>query len=620
MREIYNEGRTCGLSAYELYVRKLIEHDPSAIPPTEMAWLSNMFGNGSAMILKISSGTQVGVQDFALPTSSVLCGANTIIGAVFNGDCIWEENATTSDTGAVGYWAQAVTSYGGLISNTLDLHPDSTNIPYKSEVFDVLGDKLNVINYCKIAEGLVIQQGTWTPTSSGTPYEDLSNPSFATENPSAPIVRLYISKPLTNDVKILLMGFLDSEFTSSLSGLGGSTDPESNESANGGFLGPAIFPWASKILLIYPNLANIYGDDYVRQLPLGTLDDTTVGSYDYSGQTSDVETASIVDMSTNSPQQYYAANSTKYGDSAIPVNIQAADTARDSINVLSILEPGMTSQKINAAGQETNPDRKFFPPAIYGSKVTSSGIQNMYPLDVAAPGTVKVFNSAEDAYNYPRQVPNTYAFNYDGTSGELSIYDKNSSMDNPNIVNTKLALEKVDSSDIKATRAVVQSGGNTVKTVALSDLSGTNLALNGNNGIISVTTQDVGIAWATILKALSDNKKIDVLGNELKALRDALPNINISGNITCGGTIIDGTGKPLADQFVSKRIVTGVLNGTSITLTDSSFTTTGYYDIYTSKWGTNPKTVTPANGSVTLTFRSAQTNLTVGVRCYERLT
>ena len=616
IREIYNEGRVTGLSAYELYVRKLLEHDPTATPPTEMAWLASMYGNGNAMILKISSGTTAGVQDFALPSDSVLCGANTILCSVFNGECVWSATSATSYTGALGYWAEAVTSYGGLISNTSESHPDSSNIPYSSDLFDATSDKQNVVNFCKIAEGIVIQQGTWVATESGEPYEDLTNPSFATDTPSAPVVRLYINKDLTSDVKILLLGFMDSEFTASLAGLGGSTNPETNESANGGFLGPAVFPWSSKIIMIYPNLANLYSEDYVRQLPSGDLTSTQVGSYDFSGQTSDVDSTSIIDLSTIDPQTYYTV---KYGNSAIPVRVDNADTAKDSINVLSVLEPGMTYDKINAAEESSTPDDKFFPPALYTAKVSASGVQNMVPVDTAAPGTLKIFETATEAYEYPRQVPNTYAIKYDSATNDLVFYDKNSPIDNTSTLNTKLSEEKIESSDTKAVRGVIQSKGDILKTVALSDLSGNNYPVTGTNGTISVTTQDVGIAWATILKALADNKKIDVLGDQLKALRDALPDLNIPGDITCGGSITDGSGVNLDDKYVSKRIVTGVLNGTTITLNDDSFTTTGYYDIYTSKWGTNPKTVTPGNGTVTLTFRSSQSNLTVGVRCYERL-
>ena len=616
IKEIYNEGRVVGLSAYELYVRKSLEHDPTATPPTEMAWLASMYGNGNAMILKINSGTVAGVHDFALPADSVLCGSNTILGSVFNGECAWSENSAVSATGSVGYWAEAVTSYGGLISNTSESHPDSSNIPHNSGIFDTASDKQNIVNFCKIAEGIVIQQGTWVATESGAPYEDLTNPSFATDTPSAPVVRLYINKDLTSDVKIILLGFMDSEFTSSLAGLVGSTDPETNESANGGFLGPAVFPWSSKIIMIYPNLANLYSEDYVRQLPNGDLTDTQVGSYDFFGQTSDVEATSIVDLSTIDPQTYYTV---KYSDSTIPVRVDNADTAKDSINVLSVLEPGMTYDKINAAEASSSPDDKFFPPALYAAKVNSTGVQNMIPVDTAAPGTLKVFETATEAYEYPRQVPNAYAIKYDSVNQDLVFYDKNSPIDNTSTLNTKLSEEKVDSSDSKAVRGVIQSKGDILKTVALSDLNGNDYPTTGTNGTISVTTQDVGIAWATILKALADNKKIDVLGNELKALRDALPDLNISGNITCGGTITDGSGKSLDDKYLSKRVVTGVLNGTSITLSDSSFTTTGYYIPFTSKWGTNPKTVTPGNGTVTLTFRTSQSNLTVGVICFERI-
>ena len=62
--------------------------------------------------------------------------------------------------------------------------------------------------------------------------------------------------------------------------------------------------------------------------------------------------------------------------------------------------------------------------------------------------------------------------------------------------------------------------------------------------------------------------------------------------------------------------VTGTLTAgnTSITLSNAAITTTSTLDIYTDVYGVNPKTVTVANGSVTMTFDGQNSNLGVKVR------
>lgn len=655
IKTIYNEGRTVGLSAYELYVRKLYENDPSVTPPTEKAWLASMFGNGNAMILKINSGTQAGVQDFALPSGSILCGSNTLFASVFNGDCKWSDTTATSDTGAVGYWAEAVTSYGGLIKNTSESYPTSSDIPYSNSIFDNAADRQNAINYCRIAEGIVIQQGTWVAGADNNPYKDLTDPAFGS---SPAVIRLYITQPLTSDVKLIITGFLDSEFASTLAGLDGSTNPLTNGASNGEFLGPSIFPWSSKIIMIYPNLANIYNEEYARILPQGTLDSTTIGSYSFAGQTSDIEVSSVIDLNTTDPNTYYQVNSTKYGSSVIPMKVTSAETAKDQFNVLAVMEPGMTVDKANAAHASANPNAKFFPPALYTSKVDQSGVQNMVPVDTAAPGTVKMFDNTTEASNYPKQVPNTYAFCYNPNTNNLSLYNANGSVGD---LLTKLSVEKVASGNTNAVRGVITAQGNTLKLVSLSDDHGNLYPITGSSGTKTISTANVGFSWADLLDALANNKKIDVLGSVLKAFRDNLPNITITGDIqaangkfttsvasrtvkvgnptttanasltynsgkgriVCDNEIQDSSGLTMG-EYVPRCVVTGTLTAgqTSITLTDAMFTNTSKscYKIFTSKWGVNPTAITPGNGTVTITFRAQSQNITVGAMCFDAIT
>lgn len=668
IKTIFNEGRVVGASAYEIYVRNFYANDPNGTPPSEQTWLSHMFGNGSAMILKINSGTPAGVQDFALPSSSVLCGANTLFASAFNGDCTWSDTAAISDTGAVGYWAVNVSSYGGLIQNTETSHPNSTNIPYGSSIFDNPDDLKNVANYCTIAEGIVIQKGDWEQVSGITnPYEDLKHPALGV---SPAVVRFYLTKPLTSDVKIIITGFMDSEFVNTLGNKEGSIDPATNGAANGEFLGPAVFPWASKIIMIQPNLASLAADLYARQLPQGILDSTSIGSYSFAGQTSTEDSQSVIDLDTTDPNTYYQVNSAKYGTSVIPVNVTNVETIKDGFNVLAVLEPGMTVDKANAAYQSANPDAMFFPPALYARKVSQTGSQNMVPIDTAAPGTVKVFATEEEAENYPKQLPNNYAFYYNPSTGDLTFYNKDgNATDGP--ITTDLSVEKISNNDSKAIRGVVSACGDTLKVIALSDEHGNLYPTTGTSSTKTISTADIGISWNNLLDALANNKKIDVLGSALKTFRDNLPNITITGDIQAAngkftgsaasptvkvgninnnqnaeltynvtteelecnksirvnGSITDSSGKAMTD-YISRKVVTGTLNAgqTSIRLpatgTDSMFTNTANscYKVFTSKWGVNPITVTPNNGYVELTFRAQSQNITVGAMCFERLT
>ncbi len=597
IREIYNEGRVVGLSAYEMYVRKLIERDPEADIPDEGTWLANMFGNGSAMILKVPNGTTAGFQDFALPINSTLCGCNTILASVFNGDCSWNGN-----------WATSVVSYGGLIDNTSGEsghHPTSNNIPHKDSPFDNNTARENIVNYCKIVDGVILQQGNWEPSTSAEPkaYDDLVLPDFI--YPAT--VRLYINSTLDSDVKILLLGFMDSGMLPE-GVFGGSTNPETNGADNGAFLGSARFPWASKIVFIYPNIANLYADQYKRKLPSDADITSPVGSYHFDGQESELNNTSIIDLDTTNPQEYYTTNASKYSVSpTIPMNVELAETTKDGFNILSVLEPGMTGVEANAASHILDPDSRFFPPALYAAKVTRTGSQEMVPVDTAAPGTVKAFMNETEAENYTAQLPNNFALYINSQSGEIKVYYGGQ----PTPINISIDL------DVNKPVLTITSANKTVKTLALSDDEGYDYDTDGSYGSIDVDPD--GISWDNILEALEDNKLLDVLGSELRTYLNNLPDFTVPGTIT------DGEGRTFTD-YVSRRIITDTLyeGDTSITIPTGStgeptFTETGFYDIYTSKWGVSPKTITPMDGFVTLTFDAQDENIEIGVRCFENL-
>lgn len=114
-REIWNEGRVVGLSAYELYVKQHLSEDPDTPVATEREWLASSLGMGSSMILKMpnvnqdSTSYQEYYVDIPLPADSRLAAANSIVATFFEGEVEMQDT----------YWAKKVTSYGPLITNAL---------------------------------------------------------------------------------------------------------------------------------------------------------------------------------------------------------------------------------------------------------------------------------------------------------------------------------------------------------------------------------------------------------------------------------------------------------------------------------------------------------------------
>lgn len=245
-QEIYNEGRVVGLSAYEQYVKQAIELDPNSEPASEREWLASSLAMGSSMLLKITTFRDSGVhyRDIPLPPNSRLCAANTIIASFFDGDGNFSGNSE---------WADRVTDYGQLISNTSSSSPSGSNVPIKSlsGLSDTTVSKM--LNYIKLADGIVIQPGTWTNTDAdkNPPRKDLS-PNLA----EVPIVRLLFTGDITTEFNVLLTGFTNRVVVQGTSGIDTSTNTASPQ--DGDFLGPAAFPWSAKITFTTPSALTYY--------------------------------------------------------------------------------------------------------------------------------------------------------------------------------------------------------------------------------------------------------------------------------------------------------------------------------------------------------------------------
>lgn len=268
MQEIYNEGRVVGLNSWEMYVRQLLSTNPEATPMTEREWLASSLSESSSMILKVASGTTKGYHDYALPANSDLCSCTMINAFMFEGEV---------RTDASGYWAESVSSYGKLISNSGESHPSTPGTsPYvptqanPDQISSALRERAK--NYLKISSGLVLQPGEWISGVRYTPLLTENSENILTEdgkkllapvndatadhvlNPDltqVPFVRIAVMENLTADVYIFMHGFVYKSAAKAAANqlsTGSTNRPE-----DGDFLGPTIFPWAIPIMLNVTN-------------------------------------------------------------------------------------------------------------------------------------------------------------------------------------------------------------------------------------------------------------------------------------------------------------------------------------------------------------------------------
>jgi len=259
--EIWNEGRVVGYSAYEIYVKQFFSEpqpDPNIQPASERQWLASSLTMGSSMLLKLptvmSSYTKFTDSidchdyyiDIPLPAGSKLIGANTLIASFFAGDAEPSEEDSN--------WASKVTSYGDLIPNNQTISPSDNDIPVDTAltISQTLSVKLQ--NYAKIIDGIIYVPQNWSSTNS-LPAKEL-DPNFA----SVPSVRLFVHGELNiaGAPWILLTGFALKSVVFGESIKGVSTNTSANNHLDGGFLGPSVFPWASKIVFTLPSMYHQY--------------------------------------------------------------------------------------------------------------------------------------------------------------------------------------------------------------------------------------------------------------------------------------------------------------------------------------------------------------------------
>lgn len=391
-KQIYNEGRVVGYSTYELYVKNAIAKGADVIA-TEQEWLASSLAMGSSMLVKIPNHTSTDqFIDIPFPSETLLSAANTIVATFFDGSAEYENN-----------WATKITDYGKGIKNSGSGSPsgylNAGDVPHKDAVhgeppIDTTYRQFQ--DYLRITDGMIIQAGTWTPTG-GTPSSDLTEVQIKAEGSKSPVpvLRLYFdyNGSITTQPQILLTGFTDRNVLLGVSGVvGGSTNTATNHYKNGGFLGPSVFPWGSKITFIIPS-------NYMNKLTAVKLHVASSPNYTYPkiDVYNDLETV----YSTSS--QLYAPYTSSTPSS--PAGVQ--------FTYDYILSPSQKTSLINVY----TPNENVYPPAMYvgvPDKLNTGTQQNIrqYPVDVVAPGTVKMFKGQSDSTKL-----SAYESTFVGTTG-----------------------------------------------------------------------------------------------------------------------------------------------------------------------------------------------------------
>lgn len=409
-REIWNEGRVTGLSAYETYVKQHLSEDPTTPPATEREWLASSLAMGSSMLLKVPATTNpatIGSEghyyvDIPLPVDSKLAAANTIVAQFFEGEATFDNE---------NQWAVRITDYGQLISNTSTSSPSGTiaanqmsNVPRQtlSDWDDAKKNKLK--NYMKIYDGLILQPGTWTTWSGSTPKKDFQ----ANLSRPYPTVRLHIRGTIASGAEpyVLLTGFT---IRTVLAGtVGQDTVLESGSPQDGDFLGPAVFPWAAKIVFCVPS-------SYITYLS-NELYDRTIDTNRVK-----VKDKAIVDMQRTKPETYYDPST--YASNAAKHSANTTNPRKQyTVNAMYVADDVGKEAVLTVYQKST-----AYPPALYGTYVSSDGTNYLNPLDVVAPGTVKMFYNqanATEMANYENTFPGTTAINKTA-DGKLQILNSN---------------------------------------------------------------------------------------------------------------------------------------------------------------------------------------------------
>lgn len=504
-RQIWNEGRVQGYSAYEIYLKQALSDDPDLQPATEREWLASSIACGSSMVVKIpKTSNDSGYLDIALPENSKLCAANVIFANLFIGDCEYDVNS---------YFAKRVINYGFCISNTLNIHPnvDGTQIPTTDDDISLESVLSYSESYNKIVDGVVIQPGKWKETGDENgQYMDLS-PDMS----KSPFIRIFYSGKIEYSVQVMLTGFTIRSVISGVCGIDGSYNATSPE--DGTFLGPAQFPWAAKIIFSQSTATSISLNisNYTRKI---------------KGETavSKLRGKSLVDMETCDPSIFY---SSKQPDAKIGFDSCSLDSPDGRGNILTIHSK---SEK--------------YSPVIYATRYDPDKDKYLSPFNVVGKGSVQMFDkstSDADMKGYEKTYPGTFALRRKADGSVETVNENNEIVPVAHLSHKDLSYTNIVSNDKKARGVVASVGNKKSLSISLSgndDDSQVTLGDDGkSSGSIGSTSFDKGsmiklspsssnITPAYIFEAIANNKSIDILGDRMKALKAGFAKETSAGN------------------------------------------------------------------------------------------
>jgi hypothetical protein len=485
---IYNEGRVVGLSAYETYVKNHIAEDPNTPPASEREWLASSLAAGVSILLKFPKVTQGdndhSFVDIPLPADSKLCAANTIMANFFKGNASTLENDPN--------FAKNITDYGELLSNTSALNPsnanttdeiNSTTVPISSNL-DINWSKSDINklnNYMKVIDGVVIQPGQWVESTSKPPEKTL-----IMNQSERPVLRFHVFGNIDDTFWMLLTGFSLRSVVVGESGLDTSTDTDCPE--DGDYLGPATFPWASKIVFSVPSSAIAYfsRNKYKRKTAKDSnslvVDDTP-----------------IIDMRTTNPATYYKTYNPSCAEN---LEVESISTYGKGGAVLTVYQR-----------------HNLFPPALFGTYIDKNDIVDtkLYPVDTVAPGTVKIFKTFNDAKNYESSNTDNYGLYRDS---DYILNENVNGTEKPVAKSTIVTeIKKVGKVNYATYKTQAETGNlGVTESISLKKDAKTSLDTSGKLGSLYGDT----INWNMLLAALGNNRSIDPIGPAIRTLRELL--------------------------------------------------------------------------------------------------
>lgn len=434
-----------------------------------------------------------------------------------------------------------------------------------------------ISDYLKIVDGIVVQPGRWSESENVPPASD-----FEVNLKQRPYIRFRVRGKITSHPYILLTGFTVRYVLCGT--LGQDTATQTASPQDGDFLGPSIFPWCNKVLFTTPNqYVDLFERNYLNRkvdVPedleniIGILDDS---SYTINNDTSIIDIGKETkeeddDYAVTPVERYY--NTYKIYDkyfykhhSGASSNmghwLKSKQNSRLEVNVADYASLG-DGQGILMIYQKHDE----LPPALYGGFISSDGKHYVQPIDIVSPGSIKLFHGEGDFFGGTKL--KNYEDSFQGTDAIEKKYEDSTfwSLDHrtiedggvgtdttvpiANVENTsrvKGYISRSRTTDIENPRNdkyltynEIHTGRNSVASMPFGDtVSSTDRrGMHDNSYVMSTVNSPVleegdysdpdFINWYDMIRALSGNRKIDLLGKSLRGLKNSLNDSRISFN------------------------------------------------------------------------------------------